>query len=88
VPPAARIAVGTHEAAGSTTALSFMVNGMLDFGDDDGSAVSSASWRVTRKWTSDSLRGFENTGEFLSDSDAVRLAGHCRRAPAISDHRT
>src|SRR4029078_13382378 len=28
--------VGSHEAGGSTTALSFMVNGMLDFGDDDG----------------------------------------------------
>ena len=28
--------VGTHEAAGSTSALSFMLNGMLDCGDDDG----------------------------------------------------
>src|SRR5688572_32892432 len=28
--------IGTYEAGGSTSALSFMVNGMLDFGDDDG----------------------------------------------------
>src|SRR5690606_32111518 len=30
------LSIGDYEGGGSTSALSFMINGMLDFGDDDG----------------------------------------------------
>ena len=56
-------------AGGSTSALSFMVNGLLDFGEDDGvqgfvgGGVGVA--RVKAKY------GLTRTGNFIDDSDTV-----------------
>jgi OOP family OmpA-OmpF porin len=65
--------VGTHEAAGTTSALSFMLNGMLDFGDEDGLSgflgAGVGSGRVNFR----EHRFAGNDGVFLDDSDS-RLA--------------
>jgi OOP family OmpA-OmpF porin len=74
-----------NNAGGKTSALSFMLNGLLDFGDDDGiqgfvgGGVGAA--RVKAEY------GLNSRGNFLDDSDTVfayqGLAGV--RAP-LSDH--
>jgi outer membrane protein OmpA-like peptidoglycan-associated protein len=57
-------------AGGSSSALSFMVNGMLDFGDDDGisgfigAGVGMARVKATNQ------RVFANSAPFLDDSDS------------------
>jgi opacity protein-like surface antigen len=55
---------------GSTSALSFMINGMLDFGDDDGlSGFVGAGGGIARvKYNN--LRVFDNTAPFLDESDS------------------
>lgn len=64
---------GRDFAGGRTTALSFMLNGMLDFGDDDGiqgfvgGGVGMARVKISN------ARVFANSGPFLDDSDS-RLA--------------
>lgn len=74
-------------AGGSTSALSFMLNGMLDFGDDDGtSGFIGAGGGIARVKYND-LRVFENTAPFLDDSDskfAWQVFGGVRQA--ISDN--
>ena len=63
--------VGVHDfGAGSTTALSFMVNGMLDFGDDDGISGFVGAGAGYGKVKYNELRAFENSGQFLDDSDS------------------
>lgn len=62
--------VGTHEAFGSTSALSFMLNGMLDFGDDDGLSGFVGAGAGVARVEFNALRPFENTGEFLDDGDS------------------
>jgi len=61
---------GTYDGAGgSTSALSFMVNGMLDFGDDDGLqgfvGGGAGVARVSSKY------GISTAGDLLDDSDTV-----------------
>jgi opacity protein-like surface antigen len=62
--------VGVHEGFGSTSALSFMVNGMLDFGDEDGLSGFVGPGIGIARVNYNNLRAFENTGEFLDDSDS------------------
>jgi outer membrane protein OmpA-like peptidoglycan-associated protein len=62
--------VGTHEGGGSTAALSFMLNGLLDFGDDDGISGFVGAGVGLGKVEYNALRPFENTGEFLDESDS------------------
>jgi opacity protein-like surface antigen len=64
---------GTRDAGGSASALSFMINGMLDFGDDDGLSGFVGAGAGMARVKYNSVRGFANTGEFLDDSDS-RLA--------------
>jgi OOP family OmpA-OmpF porin len=62
--------IGTHVGAGSTTALSFMVNGLLDFGDEDGISGFVGVGGGYAKVDYDSVRGYTNAGsEFINDSD-------------------
>lgn len=63
-------AAGDYDAGGSTSALSFMGNAMLDFGEDDGvSGFVGAGAGIARVKASD-YRLNEN-GSFLDDSDTV-----------------
>jgi len=66
-PPAA---AGTYDyAGGSSSALSFMVNGLLDFGDDDGvQGFIGGGAGVSRVKAS---YGLNDNGNFLDDSDTV-----------------
>lgn len=62
--------VGAREGFGSSSALSFMINGMLDFGDDDGVSGFVGGGAGYARVQYNALRAFENTGEFLDDSDS------------------
>jgi outer membrane protein OmpA-like peptidoglycan-associated protein/opacity protein-like surface antigen len=78
---------GTYDyAGGSTSALSFMVNGLLDFGDDDGIQGFIGGGVGVARVKADSY-ALNRNGSFLDDSDTVLawqgIAGV--RAP-ISDH--
>ncbi|WP_235364837.1 outer membrane protein, partial [Sphingomonas sp. ERG5] len=79
------VAAGTFDyAGGKTSALSFMVNGLLDFGDDDGiQGFVGGGVGVARVKASYALN---TRGAFLDDSDTVfawqGLAGI--RAPITS----
>src|SRR3546814_20650761 len=80
-------ATGLQPGAGSTKALSFMVNGLFDFGNEDAvSAFVGAGAGFARVNFSD-IRGFENTGVFLDDRDrgfAWQVLAGLR--PAIPDN--
>lgn len=65
--------VGQREAFGRQSALSFMINGMLDFGDEDGLSGFVGGGAGVARVDFSRIRAFENTGEFLDDSD-TRLA--------------
>jgi OmpA-OmpF porin, OOP family len=54
---------------GETTALSFMINAMLDFGDDDGLSGFIGGGAGVARVDFDNLRAFANQGAFLDDSD-------------------
>ena len=73
-------------AGGSSTALSFMVNGLLDFGDDDGLQGFVGGGAGVARIKADNY-ALNRNGAFLNDSDTVfawqAIAGV--RAP-ISDH--
>ena len=60
-------------AGGSTTALSFMINGMLDFGDDDGISGFVGGGIGMARVKMNNVRVFDNSPAFLDDSDS-RLA--------------
>ena len=61
--------VGDHEGFGSRSALSFMLNGMLDFGDEDGVSGFAGGGVGFARVQYSSLRAFEDTGEFLDGGD-------------------
>ena len=61
---------GTREGAGSTKALSLMLNGLVDFGDDDGISGFIGAGAGFAKVNFNDLRAFENTGVFLDDKDS------------------
>ncbi|MDB5705745.1 MAG: flagellar motor protein MotB, partial [Sphingomonas bacterium] len=81
------VPAGTYDyAGGRTTALSFMVNGLLDFGDDDGiQGFVGGGVGVARVKASD--YALNTLSNFLDDSDTVfayqGMAG--LRAP-LTDH--
>src|SRR5688572_12536584 len=79
--------IGTHEADGSASALSFMLNGMLDFGDDDGISGFVGGGVGYAKVKYNSVTGYSNAGELLDDSDggfAWQVVAGLRQA--ISDN--
>ncbi|HEY0013895.1 MAG TPA: OmpA family protein [Allosphingosinicella sp.] len=58
-----------NAGGGNTTALSFMVNGMLDFGDDDGISGFVGGGVGIARVNFNNQRQFANQGAFLDDSD-------------------
>ncbi|MEA3061868.1 MAG: OmpA-OmpF porin, family, partial [Sphingomonadales bacterium] len=57
-------------AAGSSSALSFMVNGMLDFGDDNGISGFVGGGVGMARVKASNMRVFSNQSPFLDDSDS------------------
>jgi OOP family OmpA-OmpF porin len=55
---------------GSTSALSFMINGMLDFGDDDGISGFVGGGVGMARVKFNNQRVFANSAPFLDDSDS------------------
>ena len=55
---------------GSSSALSFMINGMLDFGDDDGVSGFVGGGVGVARIDYDNVRAFANQGAFVDDSDS------------------
>ncbi len=77
----------TREASGNTTALSFMANAMLDFGDDDGVSGFIGAGAGMARVRANLYRNFANATPFLSGSDwtpAWQLVAGLRQA--ISDN--
>jgi OOP family OmpA-OmpF porin len=64
---------GRDFAGGSTSVLSFMLNGMLDFGDDDGIQGFVGGGVGMARVKLNNQRVFSNSAPFLDDSDS-RLA--------------
>jgi len=54
---------------GRTSALSFMINGMLDFGDDDGVSGFVGGGVGMARVDYNNIRAFENQGAAIDDSD-------------------
>ena len=63
-------AAGNLDAGGRTSALSFMVNGLLDFGEDDGIQGFIGGGVGVARVKADSYR-LNTRGAFLDDSDTV-----------------
>jgi outer membrane protein OmpA-like peptidoglycan-associated protein len=59
-----------RNALGSTSALSFMINGMLDFGDDDGISGFVGGGVGMARVKANNYRNFANATPFLDDSDS------------------
>lgn len=55
---------------GNTSALSFMVNGLLDFGDDDGISGFIGGGAGIARVNFNNQRQFANQGAFIDDSDS------------------
>ena len=76
-----------NAGGGNTTALSFMVNGLLDFGDDDGISGFLGGGVGIARVNFNNQRAFANQGAFIDDSDtrfAWQLLAGVRQA--ISDN--
>jgi OOP family OmpA-OmpF porin len=72
---------------GRTTALSFMINGMLDFGDDDGISGFVGGGAGIARVDYNNVRAFSNQGAIIDDSDtrfAWQVVAGLRQA--ISDN--
>ena len=75
-----------RDGIGNTSALSFMLNGMLDFGDDDGISGSIGGGVGMARIQANNYRNFTNATPFLDGSDwrpAWQLVAGVRQA--ISD---
>lgn len=59
-----------REAGGSSSALSFMINGMLDFGDDDGISGFVGGGVGMARVKANNYRNFSNATPFLDGSDS------------------
>ena len=57
-------------AGGNTSVLSFMINGMLDFGDDDGISGFVGGGIGMARVKANNQRVFNNSAPFLDDSDS------------------
>ena len=62
----------SRAASGSSTALSFMINGMLDFGDDDGLSGFVGAGVGMAQVKANNYRNFANATPFLDGSDWKR----------------
>jgi OmpA-OmpF porin, OOP family len=72
---------------GRTSALSFMINGMFDFGDDDGISGFVGGGVGMARVDYNNVRGFSNQGAIIDDSDtrfAWQVVAGVRQA--ISDN--
>jgi outer membrane protein OmpA-like peptidoglycan-associated protein/opacity protein-like surface antigen len=58
-----------REGRGSSSALSFMINGMLDFGDDDGISGFVGGGIGMARVKANNMRNFANATPFLDGSD-------------------
>ncbi|MEA3017121.1 MAG: OmpA-OmpF porin, family [Sphingomonadales bacterium] len=77
----------TREAGGNTSALSFMANALLDFGDDDGISATLGGGVGMARVKANNYRNFSNATPFLDGSDwtpAWQLLAGVRQA--ISDN--
>lgn len=87
-PPAGPSPVGEFSAGGgSTSALSFMINGMLDFGDDDGISGFVGGGAGVARVNYNNVRAFESRDPYIDDHDskfAWQLFAGVRQA--ISDN--
>ena len=63
----------SRDAGGSSSAMSFMINGMLDFGDDDGISGFVGGGVGMARVKANNYRNFANATPFLDGSDS-RLA--------------
>src|SRR5205085_4842058 len=84
---AARPAIVRDAGGGSTSALSFMVNGMFDFGDEDGISGFVGAGAGIARVSYNNQRAFANQAPFLDDSDtgfAWQVVAGVRQA--ISDN--
>ena len=82
-----RAQVVQDAGGGNTTAMSFMINGMLDFGDDEGISGFVGGGVGIARVNFNNLRQFANQGAFVDDSDtrfAWQLIAGVRQA--ISDN--
>jgi opacity protein-like surface antigen len=59
-----------NAGGGNTTALSFMINGMLDFGDDEGISGFVGGGVGVARVNFNNQRQFSNQGAFIDDSDS------------------
>jgi outer membrane protein OmpA-like peptidoglycan-associated protein/opacity protein-like surface antigen len=76
-----------NAGGGNTTALSFMINGLLDFGEDDGISGFLGGGVGIARVNFNNQRAFANQGAFVDDSDtrfAWQLLAGVRQA--ISDN--
>ncbi|HEX9932881.1 MAG TPA: OmpA family protein [Allosphingosinicella sp.] len=76
-----------NAGGGNTTALSFMVNGLLDFGEDDGISGFLGGGVGMARVNFNNQRAFSNQGAFVDESDtrfAWQLLAGVRQA--ISDN--
>jgi outer membrane protein OmpA-like peptidoglycan-associated protein len=60
----------SREGRGTSSALSFMINGMLDFGDDDGISGFVGGGVGIARVKANNFRNFANATPFLDDSDS------------------
>lgn len=60
----------SRNAGGNTSVLSFMINGMLDFGDDDGISGFVGGGVGMARVKANNYRNFSNATPFLDDSDS------------------
>jgi OOP family OmpA-OmpF porin len=60
----------SRDASGSSSALSFMINGMLDFGDDDGISGFVGGGVGMARVKANNYRNFANATPFLDGSDS------------------
>ena len=60
---------GKENAGGSSSALSFMINGMLDFGDEDGLSGFVGGGAGIARVDYNNIRAFANHGTILDDGD-------------------
>ena len=63
-----------REASGNSSALSFMVSGMLDFGDDDGASFFVGGGAGVARVKANNYRNFTNATPFLDGSGDWKLA--------------
>jgi len=68
--PGTTIPIGEHKVDGDASALSFMVNGMLDFGDEDGISGFVGGGVGVARVDYNNLRAFANQDPYVDDSDS------------------